>query len=153
MPVFRPPSARWQRAELRAPANRLAWQRFRAELSFPKPGYYEVWARAVDAGHLPIARGVALSADDRLRRDVISELMCHLEVDLAAVASRHRVAQSVFDPDLDRCAEFIQDGLLEMDGARLRVTEPARPVLRVIAAAFDSYARQPSTGPRHAVAV
>ncbi|MGO4999585.1 sulfite oxidase [Oceanisphaera sp. W20_SRM_FM3] len=38
----------WQKAELRAPANRLAWQHWHSELTFPKKGYYEVWARAVD---------------------------------------------------------------------------------------------------------
>lgn len=40
--------ATWQKAALRPPPNRLAWQRWSAELSFPKSGYYEVWARAVD---------------------------------------------------------------------------------------------------------
>ncbi|MEZ5561197.1 MAG: sulfite oxidase [Pseudomonadales bacterium] len=40
--------ATWQRAELDAPANRLAWQRWRAAVRFPQPGYYEIWARATD---------------------------------------------------------------------------------------------------------
>ena len=40
--------ATWLPATLQAPPNRLAWQRFAAELHFPQPGYYEVWARAVD---------------------------------------------------------------------------------------------------------
>lgn len=39
----------WQKAELRAPVNRLAWQHWNAELSFPQQGYYEIWARAVDS--------------------------------------------------------------------------------------------------------
>ena len=38
----------WQRARLAAPVNRLAWQHWSTEMSFPRPGYYEVWARAVD---------------------------------------------------------------------------------------------------------
>lgn len=40
--------ASWQRAALEAPSNRLAWQRFRAELVFDAPGYYEIWAKATD---------------------------------------------------------------------------------------------------------
>lgn len=40
--------ARWQKAELKGAMNRLAWQRWRAEIEFPQVGYYEVWARAVD---------------------------------------------------------------------------------------------------------
>ena len=38
----------WRRAALQAPANRLAWQNWDAEIRFPATGYYEVWARAVD---------------------------------------------------------------------------------------------------------
>ena len=34
---------------LRKPSNRLAWQHFKAKVSFPKKGYYEVWARATDS--------------------------------------------------------------------------------------------------------
>ncbi|MCX2720322.1 sulfite oxidase [Lentiprolixibacter aurantiacus] len=39
----------WQECTLEKPANRLAWQHFSAEVSFPKKGYYEVWARAMDS--------------------------------------------------------------------------------------------------------
>lgn len=41
--------ATWQSSLLQKPKNRLAWQRFSADLTFPKKGYYEVWARATDA--------------------------------------------------------------------------------------------------------
>src|SRR5262249_27792827 len=36
------------------------------------------WAEGVAAGRLPIARGVALTEEDRLRRYVIERLMCDL---------------------------------------------------------------------------
>lgn len=38
----------WQKAELKKPINRLAWQEWSANVKFPQEGYYEVWARAVD---------------------------------------------------------------------------------------------------------
>lgn len=40
--------ATWEKCSLQEPINRLAWQRFTGEVSFPKPGYYEVWAKATD---------------------------------------------------------------------------------------------------------
>ena len=40
--------ATWQRAKLRKPVNRLAWQHWSATIEFPEDGYYEIWARAVD---------------------------------------------------------------------------------------------------------
>jgi DMSO/TMAO reductase YedYZ molybdopterin-dependent catalytic subunit len=38
----------WSRCKLGKPPNRLAWQRFDGELTFPVRGYYEIWARATD---------------------------------------------------------------------------------------------------------
>jgi len=39
----------WQKARIEKPVNRLAWQHWSSEVEFPRPGYYEVWARAVDS--------------------------------------------------------------------------------------------------------
>ncbi len=39
----------WIRADLKQPANRYAWQHWKAALNFPSRGYYEVWARATDS--------------------------------------------------------------------------------------------------------
>jgi sulfite oxidase len=39
----------WKPCVLEQPVNRLAWQHFKAEVSFPEDGYYEVWARATDS--------------------------------------------------------------------------------------------------------
>ena len=41
--------ATWQACILEKPINRLAWQHFKAQIKFPKAGYYEIWARAVDS--------------------------------------------------------------------------------------------------------
>jgi DMSO/TMAO reductase YedYZ molybdopterin-dependent catalytic subunit len=40
--------ASWQQANIEKAANRLAWQHWSATVDFPEPGYYEIWARAVD---------------------------------------------------------------------------------------------------------
>ncbi|MDM7946512.1 MAG: sulfite oxidase [Oceanibaculum nanhaiense] len=43
----------WQEAKLDKPANGFAWQRWRANVTLPQKGYYEVWARATDKdGHM-----------------------------------------------------------------------------------------------------
>ena len=41
--------ASWLLCDLQNPENRLAWQHFGAKVTFPKKGYYEVWARATDS--------------------------------------------------------------------------------------------------------
>lgn len=46
----------WKTCNLERPKNRLAWQHFNATVRFPKKGYYEVWARAMDSNgeHQPM---------------------------------------------------------------------------------------------------
>ncbi len=39
----------WLPTAVASPANRLAWQSFQSWVQFPEPGYYEVWARAMDS--------------------------------------------------------------------------------------------------------
>ncbi len=41
--------ASWKPCDLSRPVNRLAWQHFKAEIDFPKKGYYEIWCRATDS--------------------------------------------------------------------------------------------------------
>ena len=38
----------WQKVKLSKPANRLAWQNWQAQVTFPQKGYFEVWAKATD---------------------------------------------------------------------------------------------------------
>lgn len=109
------------------------------------------WRDAIRAGKLPIARGVALTARDQLRRTVIERIMCDLTVDLARIARANGADPSTLidaAPALDRMA---RDGLVRWSGTELAVTEVGRPFLRTIAAAFDTYL--PVGVARHSVAV
>lgn len=110
------------------------------------------YAAAIDAGRLPIAKGVRLSALDRLRRAVIERLMCDLRVDVAAVAKRFDMAPQVLLSAQATLQGLAEDGLVQMDGWRLSVPEDYRPLVRLAAAAFDAHAI-PAATPRHARAV
>lgn len=104
------------------------------------------WERRVREGELPIARGYALTPDDRLRRDVIEELMCTLSVDPQAHAARHGLALDL--PDL---GAFRREGIVRIEGSRIFVEPEFRPLLRSVAAEFDAYLG--GSAARHAVAV
>jgi oxygen-independent coproporphyrinogen-3 oxidase len=109
------------------------------------------WSEAVTAGRLPTARGVAVNAEDRLRRSVIERLMCDLTVDIAAEARRHGFPADTLSSDLAMLQPLAADGLVHIQGSVVTVPESARPILRRIASAFDAYL-DPAAG-RHAVAV
>jgi oxygen-independent coproporphyrinogen-3 oxidase len=96
---------------------------------------------AVEAGRLPIARGLALDDDDRLRAAVIERLMCDLRVDLGAVCKGFGRESGVFAEEVAGLSALEADGLVELDDKIIRVTERGRPFLRVVCAGFDSYFR------------
>ncbi len=109
------------------------------------------WRRAVEAGEFPIARGLALSTDDRARAEVIERLMCDLEVDYGAVAASHGRASDFMDDARPALEELAADGLVEIRGRHVRVPEAMRSFARLPAAAFDAYLAPQAK--RHSMAV
>lgn len=109
------------------------------------------WREAIERRELPVARGRALTLEDRARREVIEALMCYGEVDLEAVAQRYGLPVSRLSPDSERMSRVMALGLVHRRGSRLMVPAAYRPFLRVVAATFDRYLVAGAA--RHAVAV
>jgi oxygen-independent coproporphyrinogen-3 oxidase len=97
------------------------------------------WRAAIHEGRLPVARGVALTGEDRFRGEIIERLMCDLAVDLADVCVRHDRHPGELGEPIARLAPFIADGLVRLDGGRLEVVGHGRLVVRSVAACFDAY--------------
>lgn len=109
------------------------------------------WRAAVSKGRLPVARGIALTDDDRLLGEVIERLMCDFKVDLEAVRRRHGGRADIFDRAIGELAPFLSDHLAVLDGDVLAVTEEGRLVVRSICTAFDPYLE--GNAGRHAKAI
>jgi oxygen-independent coproporphyrinogen-3 oxidase len=98
------------------------------------------YGTAMEDGRLAITRGVRLSADDRLRRDIITELMCNLELRFDEFEAAYGVEfLSAFAPEMERLREFEQDGLVVRSTNRLEVLPAGRMFVRNIAMVFDRY--------------
>jgi oxygen-independent coproporphyrinogen-3 oxidase len=101
--------------------------------------YYE----RVDAGTLPVMRGLALDADDLLRRDVIQRLMCDFRLDFAVIESAHGVRfDERFAPEMRALQPLRADGLVEVDGRSIGVTPRGRLLVRTVAMTFDRHLRE-----------
>lgn len=99
----------------------------------------KAYSQAIYSGVLPAARGIELSADDKLRRDIIERIMCDLTVDLAEVCKAHQADVSALDEDVAKLAPLSADGICTVDGTRITVSEDGRPFVRLVASAFDAY--------------
>ncbi|HWU77289.1 MAG TPA: oxygen-independent coproporphyrinogen III oxidase [Rhodanobacter sp.] len=98
------------------------------------------YCAALDAGRLPVVRGLELDEDDLIRRELIGELMCHGVVDKRHFGARHRLLfDEYFVQGRQRLAPLIKDGLVLDDDHEIRVTSRGRLLLRIIAMCFDAY--------------
>lgn len=98
--------------------------------------YYQ----ALDAGVLPTLRGVELTADDRLRRAVIVELMCNFVLRKARIEEKYGIDFDTYFADaLCQLQPFAEDGLIHLDQDKLVVTTAGRLLIRNLVMNFDAY--------------
>lgn len=99
---------------------------------------------ALDAGRLPVVRGIALDADDAIRGDAIQQLMCHGQLDIARFEERHGIVfDHYFFAELERLHALERDGLIDVEAQRLVVRPRGRFLLRNIAMCFDAHLTRP----------
>jgi oxygen-independent coproporphyrinogen-3 oxidase len=98
--------------------------------------YYDL----LNQGRLPVARGLALSRDDLVRRTVIMALMCQGSVLFESVEVSHLIQfKTYFANELDTLAKMQEQGLLVLDDAGIHVTELGWFFVRGVAMVFDKY--------------
>ena len=94
----------------------------------------EDYQKAVELGRFPISKGHLLSEEDQIIRTHILNIMCRYETDW----SDPELQCETFEDIPTRLEELEADGLIEVNGQHLRVTERGRPFLRNICLAFDA---------------
>ncbi|MBF0342420.1 MAG: oxygen-independent coproporphyrinogen III oxidase, partial [Magnetococcales bacterium] len=100
------------------------------------PEYYG----RIEAGELAIFKGLKLTSDDRIRRDVIMRLLCDFQLDRRATGERLGIDfDDYFSREAPEIARMVQEGLLEDDGQVMRVTAGGRLLIRNVCMAFDWY--------------
>lgn len=103
----------------------------------------KAYEAALDSSHLPVWRGIALSRDDRIRREVITQLICHFRLEFATIESRYGlVFRDYFATELDSLRTLQADGLLTATAHGLQVTPSGKLLIRNICMEFDHYLRE-----------
>lgn len=100
------------------------------------------WYAALERQKTALWRGLRLTSDDCLRRDVIKTLMCNFSLNFADFQTGTQRFTDYFSEDLALLAPFIADGLVECNEQGLRVTMKGRMLVRNICMCFDIYLRQ-----------
>lgn len=98
--------------------------------------YYE----RINAGNLPLERGIELEPDDLLRRGIINQLMCHFVLNIKVLERKWRFSFAThFKPEIQKLIIMENDGLLTLDEDTLKVLPAGRLLVRNICMVFDRY--------------
>jgi len=109
----------------------------------------EAYYKALDEGHLPVARGVILTPEDKIRRTTITRLMCDMKLDFGAMSELLGICFAPhFAKEIRSLHDLAEDGLLTLDADGIQVTPIGRLLVRNIAMRFDATARHAARAPR-----
>lgn len=95
---------------------------------------------AIDNGKLAVIKGLELTEDDILRRSVINQIICHFELNGDDFSRDFNIDfDSYFKDELEFLLQHHRDGLIELNGNKLKVTPAGRLLVRAVCMAFDKY--------------
>jgi len=103
----------------------------------------ESYDKLISQGKLPVFKGVDLHEDDKIRRAVIMQLICHFECQFAAI--EHALAikfSDYFADELNALKPMQADGLLTVNADGIQVLPAGRLLIRNICMVFDRYLAQ-----------
>jgi oxygen-independent coproporphyrinogen-3 oxidase len=107
------------------------------------PDYYA----PLDAGRLPVVRGMELSTDDLLRRSVIQRLACDFRLTLKDFEAAYNIDfRRYFKAEMADLARLADEGLVELVDDGVVVTPKGRVLVRAVCMVFDRYLREKRAG-------
>ncbi|MCW9025004.1 MAG: oxygen-independent coproporphyrinogen III oxidase [Gammaproteobacteria bacterium] len=100
------------------------------------------YTASIDKNELAIFRGITLSADDVLRREVINQLICHFALKFSKIEKQFNIQFSdYFSCELDALKQMQTDGLVDVSNDSITVTAAGKFLIRNICMVFDIYLR------------
>lgn len=100
----------------------------------------EHYENCLNQQQLPLSKVCEVNEDDRIRRRVITELLCHLHIDFDALDQEFGInSRDYLAADIDRLTPMHQDALVDITSAGVSITERGRLLVRNACMAFDTY--------------
>ncbi|MBE9049696.1 oxygen-independent coproporphyrinogen III oxidase [Nostocales cyanobacterium LEGE 11386] len=102
--------------------------------------YYQ----AIAKDSLPISKGIKLTQDDMIRRDVIMWIMSHFHLNKRDIEEKYHISfDQYFSSELKALEPLEADGLLRILTNHIQITDIGRLLVRNIVVKFDTYNQSP----------
>jgi len=97
----------------------------------------------ISQNKLPVFKGFELDADDKLRRAVITQLICHFDLSFVDIEQKFSINFADYFTQEIKVLESMQvDGLINLSVEGIQVLPPGRLLIRNICMVFDKYLAQ-----------
>ena len=101
------------------------------------------YEEAIDAGELPVWRGLTLNDDDVLRKAVIMEMMSNFKLNIKKTEAEFNINFfEYFGDAIDALKEFVEEGLVSIDEDSISVNTTGTLLIRNICMPFDAYLKK-----------
>lgn len=91
------------------------------------------------SGHA-ISRGIILNSDDKIRREMISQLICHFCLNTVEIEKKFSITfVDYFSEEIETLTQMEEDGLIQWENKNLQITPKGRLLVRNICMVFDAY--------------
>lgn len=98
------------------------------------------YQNALGAAQLPTSRGLICNEDDRIRRAVIQQLICHFELDFETIERAFTLDfRGYFNEQWPALLGMAKDGLISLDANGIKVLPAGRLLVRSVCMVFDAY--------------
>lgn len=100
----------------------------------------KAYMQSLDEDRLPVHKGIWLSDEDCLRKEVIMQIMNNLRLDYSSINQRFGIdCKQHFSQALEALKEYEEIGFIESDENGFRATPTGGMMIRNIAMEFDAY--------------
>ncbi len=100
--------------------------------------YYQ----AIDQGVLPTSKGIKLTQDDIIRRDVIMSIMSHFQLHKPDIEDKYHIRfDEYFSHEIQVLKLLEADGLVSLSTNHIQITDIGRLLVRNIAVMFDTHTK------------
>ena len=101
------------------------------------------YQHTLGSAQLATSRGLLCNQDDRIRREVIQQIICNLQLPFVYVEQRFNIDfRGYFAPLWPSLEQMAADGLIALDNQQLTVLPAGRLLVRSVCMVFDAYLEQ-----------
>ncbi len=101
----------------------------------------EQYIELIEQGKLPSSKGYTLTAEQRIARSVIEQLMCNYQISWSQIAEELKLSidevRKALHFNLEQLQDMQADGILSLTTDTIKMTTEGHPYVRNVAAALD----------------